>query len=208
MQRVAVCCSVLQCVALRAGPTHLGAATCAFQVWCSVVQCGAVCCGVLQRVAACCSVSQRAVAYYSALQRVAVCCSVLQCHTLTPSQQQRLIDTGLQLTKAKTQNMDPLSTTTSHRLDTRINFNTQLPNFNSQLPNFNAQLPRTPSASAHTSRLPSAHMKDSKARQVMGCNTLLHTATHCDALCRIVIQCNTVPCTATHFHHHTSKTPS
>ena len=53
MQRVAVCCSVLQC----------------FVVCCSVMQCLAVWCRVLQCVAACCS----------AMQRVAVCCSVLQC---------------------------------------------------------------------------------------------------------------------------------
>ena len=47
MQKVAVCCSELQCVA----------------VCCSVLQCVAVCCSVLQRVAVCCSV----------LQCVAVC---------------------------------------------------------------------------------------------------------------------------------------
>ena len=39
-----------------------------FVVWCSVVQCGAVCYSVLQCVAVCCSV----------LQCVAACCSVLQ----------------------------------------------------------------------------------------------------------------------------------
>ena len=57
---VAVCCSVLQCVA----------------VWNSILQCVAVCCSVLQCVAACCSVSQ---CVGSVLQCVAVCCSVLQC---------------------------------------------------------------------------------------------------------------------------------
>jgi len=55
LQRVAACCSVLQCIA----------------VYCSVLQCIAVYCSVLQYVAACCSV----------LQCVAVCCSVLQCAT-------------------------------------------------------------------------------------------------------------------------------
>ena len=49
--RVAVCCSLLQCV-----------------VGCySVLQCAAVCCSVLQHVAACCSV----------LHCVALCCSIL-----------------------------------------------------------------------------------------------------------------------------------
>jgi len=53
LQCVAVCCSALQCVAVR----------------CSVLQCIAVCCSALQCVAVRCSV----------LQCVAVCCSVLQC---------------------------------------------------------------------------------------------------------------------------------
>jgi len=51
-----LCCSVLQCVAVR----------------CSVLQCAVVCCSVLQCVAVRCSV----------LQCVAVCCSVLQCVTV------------------------------------------------------------------------------------------------------------------------------
>ena len=50
---LAVCCSVLQCVA----------------VCCSVLQCVAVCSSVMQCVAVCCSV----------MQCVAVCCSELQC---------------------------------------------------------------------------------------------------------------------------------
>jgi len=52
-----LCCSVLQCVAVR----------------CSVLQCVAVCSSALQCVAVCCSV----------LQCVAVCCSVLQCVAFT-----------------------------------------------------------------------------------------------------------------------------
>ena len=83
---VAVCCSVLQCVA----------------VCCSVLQCAAcvaVCCSVLQCVAVCCSVllmdvfvrsckslaeEEEAIpsgvaALCSVLQRCAVCCSVVQC---------------------------------------------------------------------------------------------------------------------------------
>jgi len=48
-----LCCSALQCVAMR----------------CSALQCDAVCCSVMQCVAVCCSV----------LQCFAVCCSVMQC---------------------------------------------------------------------------------------------------------------------------------
>ena len=79
VQRAAVCCSVLQCVA----------------VFCSVLQCVAVCCNVLQCVAvlqltcvrACVSctgihvlqcVAQCVAVWCSVLQCAAVCCSVLQ----------------------------------------------------------------------------------------------------------------------------------
>ena len=65
LQRVAACCSVLQCAA-AGDPTNLNINVC---IRMQYLQCVAVCCSVLQRVAACCSV----------LQRVAVCCSVLQC---------------------------------------------------------------------------------------------------------------------------------
>jgi len=60
-QGVAVCCSVLQCAAIRWSVLKCVAR--------DVLQCLAVCCSVLQCVAVCCSV----------LQFVAVCCSVLQC---------------------------------------------------------------------------------------------------------------------------------
>jgi len=56
LQTVAVCCSVLQCVALEE----------TFAMGHAYVT--GVCCNVLQSVAVCCSV----------LQCVAVCCSVLQ----------------------------------------------------------------------------------------------------------------------------------
>ena len=75
LSEVAVCCSVLQCIAV----------CCSCSVCCSVLQCikppklseVAVYCSVLQCVAVCCSVlnfqnSQK-------LDCVAVCCSVLQC---------------------------------------------------------------------------------------------------------------------------------
>ena len=82
-QRVAVYCSVLQelCTGL-------------LTVYCSVLQCVAVCCSVLQCLAVSYSVLQCLAAYYSVLQYVvaadaggtqlldecaAVCCSVLQC---------------------------------------------------------------------------------------------------------------------------------
>jgi len=55
-----VFCSVLQCVA----------------VCCSVLQCIAVCCSVLQCVAVCCSMSQCVAVRCSVLQCIAVCCSV------------------------------------------------------------------------------------------------------------------------------------
>jgi len=71
LQRVAVCCSVLQCVAVRSRWN-----VAAFRVmiaWCadiSVLQCVAVRCNVLQ----CVAVRSRC----SELRQVAVCCSVLQ----------------------------------------------------------------------------------------------------------------------------------
>jgi len=58
--RNSVYCSVLQCVA----------------VCCSVLQCVAVCCSVLQCVAVCCSVLQCDAVYCSVLQCVAVCCTI------------------------------------------------------------------------------------------------------------------------------------
>jgi len=51
LQCVAVCCSVLQRVAVRCSN--------GYTVCCSVLQCVAVCCSVLQYVAVCCSVLQR-----------------------------------------------------------------------------------------------------------------------------------------------------
>ena len=77
MQYVAVCCSVLQCVAVSFGvdvlstficirrsrtnlsPLELHMFVCTF-VSCSVLQCVAECCSVLQCVAVCCSVLSRA----------------------------------------------------------------------------------------------------------------------------------------------------
>jgi len=69
LQCVAVCCSVLQCVAVQWMPMStrfmcmcvcaLGVSACAQSV--------ALCCSMLQSVAVCCSL----------LQSVAVCCSVL-----------------------------------------------------------------------------------------------------------------------------------
>jgi len=72
MQRVAVCCSVLQCIAFEKTPgisiVCVGTAEC-----CRVLPCVAVYCRVFPGICSgntvCCSV----------LQCVAVCCSVLQC---------------------------------------------------------------------------------------------------------------------------------
>jgi len=79
LQCVAVCCSVLQyvavcCVAVCDKRTkfHLRFITERSLIRYSVLQCVAVCCSVLQCVAVCCSV----------LQCVAVCCSMLQCVVL------------------------------------------------------------------------------------------------------------------------------
>jgi len=60
---VAVCCSVLQCVAVSVRNRHRVLDLCVLCVaimCCSVLQCVVVCCSVLQRVAACCSVLHRA----------------------------------------------------------------------------------------------------------------------------------------------------
>jgi len=60
---VAMCCSVLQCVAVR----------------CNVLLCVAMCCCALQCVAVRCNVLQRVAVRCSAVQCVAMCCSALQC---------------------------------------------------------------------------------------------------------------------------------
>jgi len=65
-QRVAVCCSVLQCVAVRCSVLHTAKDTSPVAAR-HPLQCAAVCCSVLQCVAVCCSV----------LQCIAVCCRVL-----------------------------------------------------------------------------------------------------------------------------------
>jgi len=75
LQRVAVCCSVLQCVVnlvclqCTSSPTFLTQVCVYVAACCSVLQYVAVCCSVVKIVCVCCSV----------LQCVAVCCSVLQC---------------------------------------------------------------------------------------------------------------------------------
>jgi len=77
----AVCCSVLQCVAVWCSASSDRSYEDDYA--CSVLQCVAVCCSVLQCVAVCCSVLQ--CIYGQVLQRrlqmqcVVVCCSALQC---------------------------------------------------------------------------------------------------------------------------------
>jgi len=72
LQCVALCCTLLQCVAVRV--EYVGR-TLRTYVYIYVLQCVAVCCSVLQCVAVCCSVLQFVAVRCSALQCVAVCCS-------------------------------------------------------------------------------------------------------------------------------------
>ena len=99
---VAVCCSVLQCVAVLDPLTclpclilchdsfvhvpsliHFCRCSQNGSLWWTLlakkVVCVAVCCSVLQCVAVCCSVLQCVAVCCSVLQCIAVCCSVLQC---------------------------------------------------------------------------------------------------------------------------------
>ena len=71
MHCVAVCCSVLQCVAGRYIVLPCVASCC------SALQCAAVCCSVWQCVAGRCSVLQSVAVLCSVLQCVAVCCRAL-----------------------------------------------------------------------------------------------------------------------------------
>jgi len=83
MQCGAVCCSVSQCVVFCGVPDvkwMCASSALDLFLWCSVLQCVAVCCSVLQCVAVCCGVLHHIVGCCSVVQRVAVCCcSVLQC---------------------------------------------------------------------------------------------------------------------------------
>jgi len=85
LQRFAVCCSVLQCVAvhdslrvscLRVMCVSLTGSHVA--VYCRALQCVALCCSVLQCVAVCCSVLQCVAGCCRLFQGVAGCCRVLQ----------------------------------------------------------------------------------------------------------------------------------
>ena len=73
LQCVAKCCSVLQCVAMRCSVLQFVA------VCCSLLQCVAVCYSVLQCVLVCCSVLWNVAECFRVLQSVAVCCGVLRC---------------------------------------------------------------------------------------------------------------------------------
>ena len=80
LQRVAACCSVVQCVVVGAARVER-LRTMVFY-WCSVFQCVAVCCSVLQRSAVCCGGGSVSGAAENnsivVVQCVAECCSVLQ----------------------------------------------------------------------------------------------------------------------------------
>jgi len=89
----AVCCSVLQCVAVRCSVLHgregknvrvstppvcgPGLIRMISAVWCSLLQYVAACCSVLQCAAVCCSVL--CCSMLQCMQRVAMYCTVLQC---------------------------------------------------------------------------------------------------------------------------------
>ena len=91
LQRVAVCCSVMQGVERHARDVRLYQMTGVLQrdaAGCSVLQLVVVCCRVSKDMPnmcystkrqVCCSVLQCVAACCSVLQRAAVCCSVLQC---------------------------------------------------------------------------------------------------------------------------------
>ena len=87
LQRVAACCSALQCVAVRYSVLQCARGGMTFEKFHQpplrlpprVLQCIAVCCSVLQCVSVSLSVLQCVVVCCSVLQCVAVCCSVLQC---------------------------------------------------------------------------------------------------------------------------------
>jgi len=79
LQCVAVCCSVLQCVAVlfEANATHRNSMVQRVAVCYSVLQCVAVCFSVFQCVAPCLRLECVGVCW-SVLQCFTVCCSVLQ----------------------------------------------------------------------------------------------------------------------------------
>jgi len=79
LQYVAACCSVMQ----RTTPLHCNFAG-EGAVCCSVLQCIAVYCSVLQCVAVCCSVSLCVAVCRIVLQHIAVCCivAVLHCRSM------------------------------------------------------------------------------------------------------------------------------
>jgi len=80
VQCVAVCCSVLQCVAVCCSVSRVAALLHSSYALLVPYVFVAVCCSVLQCVAVCCSVLQCVAVCYNMLQYTALCCSVLQSH--------------------------------------------------------------------------------------------------------------------------------
>jgi len=99
-----VCCSVLQCVAVRCSELQCVALCCSvpeiFHPFhdapssydvavccrcCGVLRCFAVCCSVLRCVVVCCGVLRCVAVCRGVLRCVAVCCSALQCPRDIPS---------------------------------------------------------------------------------------------------------------------------
>jgi len=81
LQRVAMCCSVLQCVAVCCSKKIVAAQRKLSRYMYSCNQCAQI--SMLQCAALRCSVLQCAAVYSSVLQCVAECCSVLQCVALS-----------------------------------------------------------------------------------------------------------------------------
>ena len=109
-EQLALCCSVLQCVAVCCSVLQCGMSACLSAGAClqrrscstSCLLCVAVCCSVvavrcsvLQCVAVCCSVLQCGTVYCNVLQCVAACCSVLQCAAVCCSECCRLLQCGV-----------------------------------------------------------------------------------------------------------------
>ena len=81
MQYIAICCSLLHCVAvpriyMRSDPIMCSSVEQCVAVRCSALQYVAICCSVVSCAAVC---SQCVAMCCSVLQCVAVCCSMLQC---------------------------------------------------------------------------------------------------------------------------------
>ena len=83
-------------------------------VWCSVLQCVAVCCSVMQKSAHDTRHSLKLTSLQFALQCVAVCCSVLQCVSVCCSVLQCVAEIGTRQVTFANANFSRLQQSTSH----------------------------------------------------------------------------------------------